>query len=86
MVLFISYNFIQKSKCIQIPNKENLDIKFNFFDPITSLVKLLDLHFQNSYFVQNASKVFAGDGERVYSTPQTCDWWVETQVSCASSR
>lgn len=66
---------------MDIPNKENVTVRFNFFDPHASLQKLLDLHFHRPYFVRNASKVFNSNFERVYSTPETCDWWLQMQAT-----
>lgn len=44
-------------------------------------MKLLNYHFEKSYFIRNACKRYTPENERIFSSPDTCDWWLETEVS-----
>lgn len=59
--------------------------KFFYFDPVKALFSLLDAHFNNYYFVRNASKIYNSSNARIYSSPENSDWWNNCQVKFALS-
>lgn len=74
-------NTLQKAKVKRIDLRNNISVHFNYFDPVKALHSLLDVHFDKSYFVKHAVKNYDRHGRRVYSSPETSDWWNDSQVT-----
>lgn len=51
-----------------------------YFDSKEALMRLLDRHFHKPYFVKKSKEVHNSTGSRMFSTPETGNWWNEAQV------
>lgn len=65
---------------VSVPVKKDQTVEFGSYDPVNALMQLLDSHWNSSYFVTDAKVVYSEDNERIYSTPDTCNWWNIAQV------
>jgi len=41
---------------------------------------LLDENFEKNYFVKEAKKKFNSEGDQIYDTPDSAEWWNTLQV------
>jgi len=62
-----------------------MHVEFEHFDPVQSLYDLIDIHFENNYFVKNAVKTVNKEHNRIWSTPETGNWWNTMEVTIIST-
>lgn len=55
-------------------------MKFHYVNPVKSLMSLVQTNFSKPYFVKDAAKMYNSDNERLYNTPESTNWWIDTQV------
>lgn len=57
-----------------------MKFSFNHVDPVDALKSLVKNHFAEDYFIRNANKIYNEKGERLYTTPETGNWWIDVEV------
>lgn len=74
------YSFSKPIISVDVPVRDVNPKKFCYFDTKESLLRLLDTHFHHDYFIKKGKIVVNEHGDRVYSTPETGNWWNNLQV------